>query len=365
MTDARHTSDEKNAPPGQLGPVRAGHEFDEVALAAYLTSKLPGADTLRVRQFEGGQSNPTFLLETSGARFVLRKKPAGKLLASAHAVEREYRVMDALRGTGVPVPNVRVLCEDASVIGTPFYVMDLVEGRIERDPSLPGATRDERGATYEAAIATLSRLHRVDWRAVGLGDYGKPEHYLARQIARWSKQYDASRTHEIEAMDWLIAWLPANLPAEEPATIVHGDYRVDNLVLVRDEPRIAAVLDWELSTIGDPLSEVAYHCLPYHLPSGKPGLPGLEGTDLAMLGIPSEASLVASYCKHTGRASIDPWSFYVAFGLFRLAAIVQGVYARALQGNASSERARAVGAQASLFATIAKRVAQEGGGPRA
>lgn len=342
-----------------LTPVRDAHRFDEGALAGYLEGRLDGfSGPLRVQQFEGGQSNPTFLLEAGGGRWVMRKKPPGKLLPSAHLVEREYQVMTALGKTDVPVPKTHLLCEEASVVGTPFYVMDYVEGRVVADPTLPGFVPDERAAIYDSMADTLARLHAVDFRAVGLGEFGKPERYIERQIARWAKQYEASQTEAIEAMSWLAAWLPAHVPDGDESTIAHGDFRLGNLVLHPTEPRVVAVLDWELSTIGHPLADLAYNCLAYHMPPGVPAVHGVSGADLAALGVPSEEAYVGAYARRTGRHPGAAFGFFLAFSLFRLAAIAQGVKARALQGNASSSRARDIGAMTAMFADTARRLAE-------
>ncbi|HTP82778.1 MAG TPA: phosphotransferase [Alphaproteobacteria bacterium] len=343
-----------------LIPVREAHRFDEGRLAAYLREHLPGCQgALTVRQFQGGQSNPTFLIESDGRRWVLRKKPPGKLLPSAHMVEREYRVIRALAGTGVPVPAARLLCEDAGIIGTPFYVMDHVEGRVFTDPTLPGLTPAARSGVYAAMAGTLARLHAVDWRAVGLADYGRPENYVARQIARWSKQYEASKTGEIPAMDRLTEWLPRHIPAREETTLAHGDYRLGNLIFHASEPRVVAVLDWELSTLGHPLADLGYNCMLYHLPADLPTVRGFGDTDLAALGIPDERQYVATYARHTGRDPGADWPFFLAFSLFRYAAIVQGVYARALQGNASSASGEQLGRAAPILAEIGWRIAEQ------
>jgi aminoglycoside phosphotransferase (APT) family kinase protein len=280
---------------------------------------------------------------TAGARrFALRRKPPGKLLPSAHAVDREYRVMAALAGTDVPVPKTYALCDDAEVIGTAFFLMDYVEGRVLWDPTLPELTPAQRTAHYREMNRVIAALHRVDPAAVGLADYGKPGNYLARQIDRWSRQYRASETERIEAMDRLIEWLPANVPSGEETSIVHGDYRIDNVVFHPGEPRILAVLDWELSTLGHPLADFAYHCMTWRMPEGAHAR-GLVGVDFAALGIPTEREYVAMYCKATGRDRIDHFEYYVAYNMFRLAAILQGVMARALQGNAASAEALAAG----------------------
>jgi aminoglycoside phosphotransferase (APT) family kinase protein len=331
-----------NAVP-ELTRVRDAHRFDEAALAAYLAEHLPGfRGELTVRQFEGGQSNPTFLLAAAGREYVMRKKPPGRLLRSAHQVEREYRVMTALARSDVPVPRTHLLCEDASVVGTPFYVMQRVEGRVVSDPSLPDFSREQRRALYDHFARVLAALHHVDPAAVGLGHFGKPGDYCTRQISRWSRQYEESKTEDIPEMEALIAWLPTHLPASDETCIVHGDYRIGNCILDLEQPRVAALIDWELSTLGHPLADLAYCCQVYRGET-TPGQT-LSGFDLADLGIPSEEEFVARYCELTGRPGIESWNFYMVFVMFRSAAIVQGVYKRGLDGNASSEHAREFGA---------------------
>ncbi len=321
----------------ELTPVRPAHRFDEAALAEYLAHNLAGyGGALTIRQFEGGQSNPTFQLVAGDRRYVLRKKPPGKLLPSAHQVEREFRVMTALAETGVPVPRTGLLCTDEAIIGTPFFVMEMVEGRVLVDPMLPSLEVAERAKLYDHFITILAALHSVDHQAVGLGDFGRPGNYYSRQISRWSKQYEASKTERIPAMDALMEWLPANIPASDETTIVHGDYRIGNCIVHPSEPRIIAVLDWELSTLGHPLADVAYCCMGYH---GEVGAgDSFRGVDLARLGIPTEPGFLERYCRLAGRAAIEDWNFYMAFSLFRSAAIIQGVYKRGLDGIASSER---------------------------
>ena len=329
--------------------VRHGHGIDGEALARYLADHLGDAGRLiEVRQFEGGQSNPTYLLRASGGDFVLRKKPPGVLLPSAHQVEREYRVMKALGDRGVPVPPTFLLCTDEHVIGTPFFVMGCVDGRVFRQPHLPGVTADDRRAMYEDMVDVLARLHGVDPGAAGLGDYGKPGNYYARQIDRWSRQYMAARTDEIPAMDRLMAWLPDHIPADDQTTIVHGDYRVENLIFHPTEPRIVAVVDWELSTLGHPLADLAYNCLTYHL--APEALGRAEVVDRDRSGMPDEATYVEAYCRRAGRSGIPDWHFYLAFAMFRLTSILQGVYARGLQGNAASTYALQRGAAARQIA---------------
>ena len=326
-------------------PVAPQHAFDAERLAAWMRAHVDaGTGTLEIAQFKGGQSNPTYLISAGTRRYALRRKPPGKLLPSAHAVDREYRVMTALRDTDVPVPKTYALCEDAEVIGTAFFIMDYVEGRVLWDPTLAELTRGERKAHYDELNRVIAALHRVDPAAVGLADYGKPGNYLARQIDRWSRQYRASETERIEAMEQLIAWLPAHVPADERPTVVHGDFRPGNLIVHPAEPRVVAVLDWELSTLGSPLADLAYNCMPYRL--GPSTLGGVLGAPLAEMGLPSEAEYVATYCRRTGRSSIPDWEFYLAFAMFRLAAIAQGIMGRVIAGTANDVNARARGERA-------------------
>ncbi len=326
------------APPVQ--DVRPQHRFDEAALHAFLQRHLPEVGRqLEVRQFQGGASNPTFLLTTEGPdglhRFVLRKKPPGQLLASAHQVDREYRVMKALDGL-IPVPRVRVLCDDPTVIGAAFYVMDYLEGRIFRDAALPDLPPAERAAVYDQLNLTLARLHQARPEAVGLSDYGRPGNYFERQIARWTRQYRDAETEPNPAMEALIARLPARIPRDETVSIAHGDYRLENVMFHPTEPRLIAVLDWELSTLGHPLADLGYNAFLWR--SHSPGWGSLDGVDFATSGIPTEAAYVAAYCARTGRSGIEDWNFYVAFAVFRLASISQGVYRRVLAGNVASDR---------------------------
>jgi aminoglycoside phosphotransferase (APT) family kinase protein len=335
-------------------PVAPQHAFDAARLAAWMKERLPSFEgSLEVAQFKGGQSNPTYFVTAGMQRYVLRRKPPGKLLPSAHAVEREYRVITALAGTAVPVPRTFALCEDESVIGTAFYLMDYVAGRVFWDPQLPGMALLERRAIHDELNRVIAALHGLDPATVGLGDFGRSGEYIARQVARWSKQYLASATEEIEAMDNLIAWLPANIPAGDETRIVHGDYRIDNVIFHPDEPRILAVLDWELSTLGHPLADFAYHCMVWRIPPGV--FRGLGGIDFAALGIPTEREYLAAYCRRTGREGIAErdWEYYLAYNLFRIAAIAQGVMARALQGNASSAEAMQTGRAARPLAELA------------
>jgi aminoglycoside phosphotransferase (APT) family kinase protein len=315
------------------------HRFDEMALWRHLETRLDGfSQPATILQFQGGQSNPTFLIESAGNRWVLRKKPPGRLLPSAHLVEREFRVLEALEGGRVPVPRVRMLCTDDSVIGTPFYLMDFVAGRVVSDITRAELARAERREIYLDMARVLAAIHGVDWRSAGLADFGKPERYLARQVDRWSRQYAASKTEDDPAMMSLIAWLEKHLPPDEEVALVHGDYRLGNLILHPAEPRVVAVVDWELATLGAPLGDLAYVCMYYHLPHATM-TSGLAGMDLAELGVPGEEEFIAEYCRHAGREPPRHWTFYLAFSLFRTAAITQGVYARALQGNAADRQA--------------------------
>jgi aminoglycoside phosphotransferase (APT) family kinase protein len=339
-------------------PVPEHHRFDTGALEGYLRNHgISGP--LTIEQFKGGQSNPTYLISGGGRRHVLRAKPgpAAKLLPSAHAVEREFRVITALGAAGIPVPRTYCLCEDESVIGRAFYVMEYVEGRVLWDQSLPGMTLPERAAIYDEMNRVIAALHRVDHAGVGLSDFGRPGNYFARQIGRWSRQYRASETERIGAMDALIAWLPENVPPGDATAVVHGDFRMDNLIFHPREPRILAVLDWELSTLGDPLADFSYHCMSWHIPPGK--FRGIAGLDLAALGIPSEPQYIASYCERTGREGIEHWDFYLAYNLFRIAAILQGVMKRALDGTASSAQALEAGQRARPLAELGWQYAEK------
>ncbi|NCF23876.1 MAG: phosphotransferase [Gammaproteobacteria bacterium] len=321
--------------------VREKLRFDEQLLSEYMTSHVEGFHgSLNVRQFRGGQSNPTYLLEADSGRYVLRRKPPGDLLKSAHAVDREYRVISALYGADFPVPRPYVLCEDDVVVGTSFYIMECVEGRIFWDLDLPGLESDERAAIYDSVNDTIAKLHGFDYGALGLEDFGKPGNYFARQISRWSGQYRASETRSIAAMDRLMEWLPEHIPDDESASIVHGDFRLDNMIIDADEPRVIAVLDWELSTIGHPLADFTYHLMSWQMPEIGLGSAGLRDKDLATLGIPSEDEYTRLYCERTGRTGgIADRAFYSAFNFFRLAAILQGIAGRVRDGTAASAHA--------------------------
>ena len=341
------------------------HRFDTASLHRYLREHAQGFDgPLKVEQFKGGQSNPTFLLMAGDGRYVLRKKPDGALLPSAHAIEREYRVIRALKDTEVPVAPSVCLCEDASVVGTPFYVMGFVQGRIFWDPTLPELQPDERTALYDDINRVIAALHRVDPSTVGLSDYGRAGDYLARQIARWSKQYAASATTPCAAMDHLIEWLSSRVPGVATQSIVHGDLRLDNLIIDPSRPRVIAVLDWELSTLGDPLADLSYHMLTWDLKPEE--FRGMAGADLPALGIPSAGAYLQRYCDRVGRAAVAQpvWDFYLIYNLFRLSAILQGISKRVDEGTAASASARETGAKARPIAELAWRWARERLGAR-
>ena len=345
----------------KLIPVSEVHKFDENRLAQYLTSVGLNEfeNGLEAKQFQGGQSNPTFTIDGKKSRYVLRKKPPGKLLPSAHLVEREYRIMKALSQTDVPVPKLHHLCEDPAIVGTAFFIMDFLEGRIIDDTSLPGDfSAAERIAIFDSMNKALAALHTVDFKKIGLEDYGKPENYIGRQIDRWTKQFEAAKTDPIPAMDSLIEWLPQNRPHKDEVSIAHGDFRMGNLVLHPTKPEVVAVLDWELSTLGHPLADLAYNCMPYSLPCDGTSLNGLIGLNFKDHGIPELSDYVSTYAKRTGKDSIPDFNFFLAFSCFRLASICQGVYARGLQGNASSENAIEVGAKAPRLAKIGWEIAQ-------
>ncbi|TDN69498.1 phosphotransferase [Paraburkholderia sp. BL10I2N1] len=333
--------------------MNASLQFDVVALTRYLAAHVPGFQgPMSIEKFAGGQSNPTFLLEAQSGRYVLRRQPLGELLKSAHAVDREFRVLSALSSTPVPVARALHLCENREVIGSMFYVMSFEEGEIFWDPSLPALQIGERAAIYDALISTMAALHDVNVEAVGLADYGRAGNYFSRQIDVWTKQYRAAQTDDLHAMETLIDWLPAHCPAEAgKPSLVHGDFRIDNLIFHRGAPQVRAVLDWELSTLGNPLADLAYFCMCLRLPPNG-HIVGLAGLDRAALGVPDEAAIVERYCRLRGIGQIENWHFYLAFSFFRLAAIAQGVKKRALGGNASNEKARQVGEMAGALAQM-------------
>lgn len=322
-------------------PVSERQKFDIAALQEYMRQHVDGfSGDLTVEQFKGGQSNPTFKLTAGGQSYVLRSKPgpAAKLLASAHAIDREFRVMDALNKAGFPAARQYALCTDESIIGRAFYIMEFVDGRVLWDQSLPGMTNAERAAIYDEMNRVIAQLHTIDYAAIGLADFGKPGNYFKRQIDRWTKQYKASETEKIDAMDKLIEWLPNNIPQGDDTSIVHGDYRLDNMIFHPTEPRILAVLDWELSTLGHPLADFSYHCMSWHIPQAQ--FRGIGGLDIASLGIPSEADYIAKYCERTGRTiRQEDFTFYLAYNMFRMAGILQGIMKRYVDGTASSEQA--------------------------
>ncbi len=320
-------------------PVLEQHRFPEDNLQRYLLAHVDGFTApLKVEQTQGGMSNPTFILtDGAGQKYVMRKKPPGKLLPSAHAVDREFRVISALWNTEVPVARPYVLCQDPAVVGTDFYIMSFVDGRVFRNQTLPSLAPEERRAVYFAMADTLAKLHKVDFRAVGLEDYGRIGGYLSRQVSRWSQQYEASKTDALSAMDNLMKWLPEHIPADEETTIAHGDFRLENMIFHPTEPRVLALVDWELSTLGAPLSDLAYSCIAYHVNDSIRG--DISNLDYATYGIPSEDEYVARYRDQMGRTTIPHWTFNLVLSLFRLAAISQGVYKRGLDGNAASPEA--------------------------
>jgi aminoglycoside phosphotransferase (APT) family kinase protein len=336
--------------------------LDIARLEAWARDHIAGfAGPVTAKKFDTGQSNPTYLVETPTRRYVMRRKPPGKLLKSAHMVEREFRALRGLEQAGFPSPRALALCEDESVLGSVFYLMNHVEGRIFWDPSLPGMSPAERGAIYDSMNAGLAKLHAVDVVAVGLADYGKPGNYFARQLQRWGEQYRASETTAHDEMDRLIVWLGANVPADDGrGALVHGDWRIDNMIFAKASAELLAVLDWELSTLGHPFADLAYQCMQWRLPNTGESR-GLAGLDRTALGIPNEADYVALYCERTGIAGVPDWAFLLAFSFFRVAAIVQGVYKRSLDGNASNpERARKMGEAVPLMARLATEIIEKG-----
>lgn len=330
-------------------------------LTSWLAAAIPGfTGPISLERTSGGQSNPTFRLRAPGYDFVVRSKPPGPTLPSAHAVDREFRVLDALQASDVPVPRVRAMCTDQDVIGTVFYVMDFVPGRVFWDPRLPDLTRTERAAIFDSMNDTIARIHSVDFAKVGLGDYGRPGAYAERQVSRWTKQYRASEIDPNPAMDWLIDWLPRNLPADSRAGLVHGDYRLDNVLIHPTEPRVVAVLDWELSTLGDPIADFAYHMMSWRF---APDLfRGLAGIDFAAAGIPDEETYLSRYLERTGLARPEHWEFYLVLSMFRIAAILQGIARRSVDGTAANADAAEVGAKALPISQIAVDLARGMGG---
>jgi aminoglycoside phosphotransferase (APT) family kinase protein len=323
-------------------PVAEPLRFDTARLETYFEAHVPRfSGPLTVEQFKGGQSNPTYLLTTPARRYVLRRKPPGKLLPSAHAVDREFRVISALYRQNFPVAEPIILCEDATVVGTAFYVMSFADGRVFWEPNMPGSNPTERAAVFDSMNETMARLHSFDPIAIGLEGFGKGENYVGRQIERWTKQYRASETEKIEAMEKLIAWLPQHLPPPQPARLVHGDYRLDNMIIAKDAPRVIAVLDWELSTLGDPLADFTYSLMQWHMPRSDTGgdTGSLEGLDLKALGIPNRDAYVAAYARRTGFDPGPHLNVYLAYNFFRVAAIVQGIGGRVRDGTATSEHA--------------------------
>lgn len=329
---------------------------DKTALNTWLRENIPGFSGLNgLSKFEGGQSNPTFRIHAQSDDMVLRRKPLGPVLPSAHAVDSEFKVLSAMHNAGIPVPRVRALCMDEQVLGSIFYVMDMVPGRVFWDPRLPELTRTERMGIFDGMNDTIARIHRLDPDAVGLGDFGRKENYLQRQISRWTRQFEASVTDPNPHMDMLIEWLPRHLPEEHPARIVHGDYRLDNVLIHPTEPRISAVLDWELSTIGNPIADFAYHLMTWRF---APDLfRGLAGVDFAAAGIPDEQEYVGLYLERSGLKAPDNWEFYLVLSMFRIAAILQGVARRAQDGTASDAKAREVGAKARPISEVAAKLA--------
>lgn len=331
----------------------------EARLAQYLDARLPGRGPIAIARLPGGQSNPTYRLRRGEQSFVLRKQPQGELLPSAHAVDREYRVLTALAHTEVPVPRTYCYCDDRSLIGTPFFVMAFVEGRHFWDPALPELGADDRAALWDDINSVIARLHNIDYERIGLGDYGKPGNYFQRQIDRWSRQYRASETERIDAMDRLIDWLPRHILADGTTAIVHGDFRIDNLLIHPTRPRVIAVLDWELSTLGHPLADLAYHAMAWRLTAEQ--FRGMSDKGLPALGIPSEHEYLVRYCARTGRAPLEArdWEFCIVFSMFRLAAILQGIAKRALLGNSADSEAATVGRRARVIADVGWRQVEQ------
>ena len=340
--------------------VAENHRFDEAALYDYLAAHIDGfVGPMQVEEFKGGQSNPTYKLVTPDRSYVLRRKPPGLLLKSAHAVDREYKVITALNKTKVPVPQTFCLCEDESIIGTIFYVMEFVAGRVIWEPLVPGVTVEERRQIFDSQVAFMADLHMVDYKAIGLEDFGKPGNYFARQISRWTKQYQASETEEIVEMNRLIDWLPGNIPDDDSVSLVHGDFRLDNAVLHPTEPRIVAVLDWELATLGHPLGDFTYHLMQWRNPDSALGV--TPEAELKAMGIPTEVEYAAAYCARTGRDEIANLDYYFAYNFFRLAGILQGIRGRVRDGTAASEQAIEMSSRVRPLAEAAWLYAQKAG----
>ena len=345
-------------------PVVDAHRFDEMRLQDFMANHVEGFEgPIEVEQFKGGQSNPTYRITAKSGKYVLRRKPPGKLLKSAHAVDREYRVISALKAQEFPVPKPHVLCTDDSVLGTMFYIMDFADGRVVWNPHVPGVSREHRTAVFDSLNATIAHLHSIDPDQAGLSDFGKPGGYVARQIDRWSKQYKASETQKVAEMDKLMAWLPDACPADSDVAIVHGDFRLDNTVLHKSEPKIIAVLDWELSTLGDPIADFTYHMMQWHMPPSNSGagVGSLVGHDLNALGIPSMEAYIERYCERTGRNEIGSFDFYFAYNFFRMGAIFQGIVGRVRDGTAANPNAAAMESQVRPMAEVAWEYAERAG----
>ncbi|MGI9374069.1 MAG: phosphotransferase family protein [Hyphomicrobiales bacterium] len=345
-------------------PVVQAHRIDETRLAQFMTNHIEGfKGPIEVEQFKGGQSNPTYCITATSGKYVLRRKPPGKLLKSAHAVDREYRVISALKAQDFPVPKPHVLCTDDSVLGTMFYIMDFADGRVVWNPHVPDVSREHRAAIFDSLNATIAQLHAIDPDYAGLSDFGKPGGYVARQIDRWSKQYKASETQKVVEMDKLMAWLPDACPEDSDVAVVHGDFRLDNAVLHKTEPDIIAVLDWELSTLGDPIADFTYHMMQWHMPPSNSGagVGSLIGHDLDELGIPSMEDYIERYCERTGRSEIGNFDFYFAYNFFRMGAIFQGIVGRVRDGTAANPNAAAMESQVAPMAEVAWRYAKRAG----
>lgn len=336
--------------------------LDEAKLADYLQSHLSDfSGPLTATKFSGGQSNPTFKIEAQSGTYVLRKQPPGELLKSAHAVDREYKVMSALKDSNVPVPVMHHLCQDQDIVGSMFFIMEYKNGRTFWDSAIPEVSKPERTQIYDQVNQVLADLHSTDISKIGLSDFGRPGNYYARQLKRWTEQYQLSQFDTIKDMDWMMHWLHEHLPEDDgKVSLVHGDFRLDNLMFEADQPKLAAVLDWELSTLGHPYADLANHCMQQRMPADVADMTGLAGADITALGIPSEQEFVALYCERCNISAIDHWDFYLSFSLFRLAAILQGVAKRGREGNASSERANRVYQFVAPLSSMAKQIAEKG-----